>query len=285
MRLGAPILESYETPEEWIELVVAEGYGAAYCPIPVEASPAEAERYSEAADAADIVIAEVGAWSNPISPDPAEAERSLAYCRKALALAERIGARCCVNIAGSRGTVFAGPAADNLSEDTFRLIVTTVQQVIDHVRPKRTFYTLETMPWIAPEDTTTYLRLIEEIDREQFAVHFDPVNLVTDPRKYYTTGEIVRGFVHELGPLVKSCHLKDLLIEQDMPPMRLQEVVPGTGEFDLAAVLTALEPLDTDLPLMLEHLETADQYRTGVTHIRAVAAGLGITFRGPRGSG
>jgi sugar phosphate isomerase/epimerase len=281
MRLGAPILEPYETAAEWVRLVAAEGCGAAYCPVGVEAPPDEVDAYAAAAEAAGIGIAEVGAWSNPLSPDRDEAERSIVYCQKALALADRMGARCCVNIAGSRGGVFAGPAVENLTEQTFEAIVASVQRIIDAVRPQRTFYTLETMPWVAPEDTEAYVRLIEEIDRERFAVHFDPVNLVSDPRKYYATAELVRDFVHELGPLVKSCHVKDIVIEQDMPPLRLHEVVPGQGEFDLDALVVALAGLDPDLPLMLEHLETADEYRAGATHLREVAARNGLEFRQP----
>ncbi len=51
---------------------------------------------------AGIIIAEVGAWSNPMSTDPEEARAALAKCQTQLALAEEIGARCCVNISGSR---------------------------------------------------------------------------------------------------------------------------------------------------------------------------------------
>src|ERR1700736_916788 len=119
MRLGVPILETYRNPEEWVELVLREGYGAAYCPVEVGAPPEQVDRYAAAAAEAGILIAEVGAWgSNPLSSDPTEVARSLAYCKQALALAERIGARCCVNIAGSPGAVWAGPAGANYTRKT-----------------------------------------------------------------------------------------------------------------------------------------------------------------------
>jgi hypothetical protein len=47
------------------------------------------------------VIAEVGTWSNPISPNEKQRNAAIKKCRDQLALAERIGASCCVNIAGS----------------------------------------------------------------------------------------------------------------------------------------------------------------------------------------
>ena len=105
--------------------------------------------YAEAARRADIVIAEVGAWSNPIDPDATKARAAVAKCAACLDLADRIGARCCVNIAGSRSASrWDGPHPDNFSVGTFDLIVETTRAIIDAVKPRRSFYTLETMPWI-----------------------------------------------------------------------------------------------------------------------------------------
>jgi len=46
---------------------------------------------------------EVGAWSNPLSRDAATAAAAMQKCKTSLSLADRIGSRCCVNIAGARG--------------------------------------------------------------------------------------------------------------------------------------------------------------------------------------
>lgn len=281
MRLGAPILTGYKNPEEWVALVLEEGYGAAYCPVDVGAEAEEVERYAQAAEEAGIVIAEVGAWAaNALSSDPAEAERSIVYSQRALELAERIGARCCVNIAGTTGPVWAGHAAENFTESTFKRIVETVQAIIDGVEPEHTFYAIEVMPWIAPEDAESYIRLLAAIDRERCAVHFDPANMVNDPRKYYSTGELMTEFVDKLGPHIRSCHAKDIRLDEEFPPwtVRLWECVPGSGNLDWDALLTELARLDPDLPLMLEHLETTAEYRTGSEHIRTVAANNGIAF-------
>jgi sugar phosphate isomerase/epimerase len=201
MTLGAPILDSYSSPDEWISLVRQLGGSATYCPVEVGADPEQVDQYAQAAAAAGLVIAEVGAWEpNPLSPDAAEAERSIAYCQEALRLADRLGARCCVNVAGSLGTTWAGPAAENFSEKTFRRIVETTRLIIDAVQSRRTFYTLEIMPWIPPYDLDSYQRLIEAIDREAFGV-VDPANLINDTRKYYSNGQLIRDFVTDWAPL------------------------------------------------------------------------------------
>jgi sugar phosphate isomerase/epimerase len=280
MRLGAPVT-GHETPDEWVRLVLAEGYGAAYCPLEVGADDAEIERYAEAAEEAGIVIAEVGAWAaNPLSADPAEAEHGIVYAQQALRLAERIGARCCVNIAGTPGSVWAGPSADNFTPRTFERIVESIRAIVDAVRPERTFYTIEIMPWIAPEDADGYLGLLAAIDRDSCAVHFDPANMVNDPHKYYSTGDLIRDFVAKLGPQIRSCHAKDIRIAEEFPPwtVRLWEGIPGSGNLDWETLLFELDSLDPDLPLMLEHLDTPAEYRAGADYIRAVAAQSGRSF-------
>src|SRR5207247_1757025 len=106
-----------------------------YCPIDENASAETVSAFALAASVANITIAEVGAWSNPISPDEATRRSAVRYCQERLALAERIGARCCVNIPGSLSDVWFGPHSENYSTDTFDLIVDTVRDIIDAVKP------------------------------------------------------------------------------------------------------------------------------------------------------
>lgn len=273
MRLGGPIFNSYQTPGEWAAAVQALGYRAAYCPVDADAGPEEIKAYARAAAGADIVIAEVGCWSNPLSDDEAERAAALRKCKEGLALADAIGARCAVNIPGSRSEHWDGPDPDNYSDETFDMIVDTVREIIDAVQPTRTFYTLETMPWISPDSVDSYLALLRAIDRPAFAVHLDSVNLVVSPRLYFHSGDLVREFVDKLGPYIKSCHAKDLTLRSDWV-VHLEEVRPGLGGFDYAAYLRQLHRLDPDIPLMLEHLPDADAYALAAAHIRGIAKSL-----------
>ena len=277
MRLGGPIFTEPDSPESWVAAVTSAGYRAAYCPVPPETDDAAVNAYAQAARKADIVIAEVGAWSNPLSPDSATATAALDKCKASLALADRIGARCCVNIAGSCGKKWDGPDANDLTEATFDRIVSAVRQIIDVIEPSRTFYTLETMPWMFPDSPDAYLRLIKAIDRKRFAVHLDPVNLVCSPQRYFSTGRLIQECFAKLGPHIKSCHAKDILLRENLT-VHLDEVTPGQGNLDYPVFLRALSRLDSDVPLMLEHLPGREEYRTAAAHIRAVAANQGITL-------
>jgi len=277
MRLGGPVFEKTTDPQAWAAAVKALGYRAAYCPLDADADDATVAAYAAAAAEADVVIAEVGAWSNSIASDEAVRRQSLDKCIRQLGLAERIGARCCVNIAGSRGPVWHGPHGDDVTDATFDLIVRTVREIVDAVQPTRTYYTLEMMQWVLPDSADSYLELIEAVDRERFGVHLDPVNLVNCPRRYFDTTSLLTDTIRALGPHVRSCHAKDVLLG-DGAIVHLDEIRPGLGKLDYATYLRELDKLDPDTPLMMEHLPDAEQYAAAAQYIRSVADAEGVAL-------
>lgn len=276
VRLGGPVFGKFEGPEAWTQAIKKLGYSAAYCPVGASSSDDVVKAYAKAAKKADIVIAEVGAWSNPISPDEKTRKEAQAKCRRQLALADRIGANCCVNITGSRGSQWDGPSAENFTKETFDIIVETTRKIIDDVKPTRTYFTLETMPWAYPDSADSYLGLLKAIDRERFAVHLDPVNLICSPQRYFAGGRLIRECFKKLGPYIKSCHAKDIILSNKLTT-HLDEIRPGLGGLDYAAFLTELSKLP-EMPLMLEHLSGAENYRLAAEHIRSVGAKIGVRF-------
>lgn len=277
MRIGGPIFEKYENSEEWVHLVKSKGYSAAYCPLSPDAQENVVSEFKNAAEKANIVIAEVGAWSNPLSSDDKEKRHALEKCKKALYLAETIGARCCVNIAGSRGNKWDGPDEKNLTEETFEMIVETVREIIDSVKPRETYYTLETMPWVYPDSADSYLDLIKAIDRKHFAVHFDPANLICSVRRYYFNGDLIKEFVGKLGKFICSCHAKDVIMSEK-PMVCIEETRPGLGNLDYRTYLTQINKLDRDVPLMMEHLHNENEYKLAADYIRSIAGEQKISF-------
>lgn len=270
MRLGGPIFGEYAEPQAWVDAVKNWGYRAAYCPVSIDADPETVNAYATAAEKADLVIAEVGAWSNPLNPDAETRRAARDYCKKCLDLADRINARCCVNIAGSRGEKWDGPAAADLTEETFEMIVEIVRDIIDSVKPRRSCYTLEPMPWMYPDSPDSYLRLIRAIDRPAFAVHLDPVNMVCSPQHYFKNAAFLTECFAKLGPYIKSCHAKDILLGESLT-VHLAEVRPGLGQLDYRTYLRELAALEQDVPLMIEHLPDENEYRLAADYIVSVA--------------
>lgn len=276
VRLGGPVLEKYNSPEKWVMALRNLGYRSAYCPVSVGADSALISAYKITAAKNDIVIAEVGAWSNPISPNSEEAKKAIQKCIDSLVLADQIGASCCVNISGSRNPKnWAGPHKDNLTDATFDLIVETTRKIIDAVKPKQTYFTLECMPWAYPDSVDSYLRLIKAIDRDRFAVHLDPVNMVVSPQVYYRNGDLIRDSFRKLGPHIRSCHAKDITLREDNYIPQLDEIIAGKGNLDYRVFLTELAKLK-DVPLMMEHLNSADEYAQAAAYIRSVGKVVNI---------
>lgn len=277
MRLGGPVFLEKLNPEAWTHALKMEGYRAAVCPISHDADDDTIKQYRDLAKKNDIIIAEVGAWSNPISHNETVRKEALAFCKKQLELAEKIGATCCVNIAGSRGEQWDGPDKRNFSDETFEMIVNSVREIIDDVKPSHAFYGLETMPWIYPDNADSYLSLIKAIDRKQFGVHLDPVNMISSPRTYYANGDMMKDFFKKLGPYIKTCHAKDISLSGQLT-VHLKEVIPGTGGLNYNTYLTELNKLNPDIPLIIEHLETKEEYRQAAQYIRECAQELKIPF-------
>jgi sugar phosphate isomerase/epimerase len=276
IRLGGPVFEKYDSPEQWIAALKKLGYSAAYCPVDSKQSDDVVNAYAKAAKDAGIVISETGAWSNPIGPDEAKRKEAQELCKTQLALADRIGANCCVNISGSVGEVWDGHDPKNLTQETFDKIVEVTRSIIDAVKPTRTFFTLETMPWAFPDSPDTYLDLIKAIDRKQFAAHLDPTNLINCPRRYYSTGKIIQECFEKFGRHIKSCHAKDIILSQKQT-VHLDEIRVGLGNLDYAVFLKELSKLD-GIPLMMEHLSKAEDYDQAAAHIRAVGKENGLSF-------
>jgi len=60
--------------------------------------------------------------------------------------------------------------------------------------------------------------------------------------------------------------------------VHFEEVVPGRGQLDYSTYLGELAKLGREVPLMLEHLKTAEEYDEGRLYIRQVGDKMGLTF-------
>ncbi len=109
-----------------------------------------------------------------------------------------------------------------------------------------------------------------------FGVHLDPTNLINSPRRYYDTGAVIHECVEKLGPHIASCHAKDVALDTESAIVHLTETRIGTGNLDYAAYLECLDSLGRDVPLMLEHLSTPQDYAEAGNVVRRTAHRLGI---------
>ena len=278
IRLGGPIYVRSAHPQELALAYRKLGYRAAYCPNVSVNDADQIRAFSDAFAKNDVVIAEVGRWCNLLEADSKKRRANLDRVVDGLALAEAIGALCCVNIAGSYNTkVWYGPHPDNLSQRFFDAAVENARKIIDAVKPKRAKFCYEMMGWSIPDSPDSYLRLIESVDRDAFAVHLDPCNLINSPARFYRNADLLNECFDKLGPWIVSCHAKDLKWEVEMN-VHFLEVRPGTGSLDYKTFLRRLAALPNDAPLMLEHLPNAEEYDEARRHLLELAPGAGVRF-------
>jgi sugar phosphate isomerase/epimerase len=280
LRLGGPVFLKSEDPVVLAKEHRRLGYGAAYCPDFASLKDLKAVREIERAYGAEnVIIAEVGAWCNMLDPDAAKRNANLEYVVQRCALADEIGARCCVDIAGSfNKDIWYGPDPKNLSQEFFEQTVQNCRYILDHVKPRRTRFTIEMMGWNLPDGPDAYLELIKAVDRKSFAVHLDVCNGINSPRRFYESAAFIRECFKKLGPWIVSCHGKDLkwIVEYNV---RFHEVAPGSGQIDYGVYLEELARLDADVPLMLEHLKSEAEYHDGLKYIQGLAASKGLVLK------
>jgi len=287
IRLGGPVFmakekaagagESHSSVADDVFALVRrhkeKGFRAAYAP---KVSLEDRDRIRDirkAFKAADIMIAEVGYWQNLLHADTKKAKEHRRAMQESLAVAEELGACCAVDILGSyvpeNGTHHN---AKNFSAAAFDAAVEMARFFIDSVKPKRTFFTYEIFPFNIIDSPEGLRRLIDAVDRKQFGVHMDLVNLVNCPRAYYDNGNIMRRCIKLFGDRIVSAHAKDIKMETPAISVILREVLPGEGNLDYRAYLEGLHQLPHDVPLMMEHLRSESEYDKAAAYIRSVAA-------------
>lgn len=270
MKLGVSTSFAHEDASDWINKHTSLGLKSVVFPLNCDDSNELIESYKKAAEAANICIAEVGVWRNTLSSDPAERNKMIDYAVRELALADKLNARCCVNVVGTpHGPRWDGGYAKNFSASTRKDIIKMIQTIIDEVKPVNTKYTVEPMPWMVPASPDDYLRLIEEVDRDEFAVHLDLINMVTSPERYFFLNDFMDECLEKLGPMIRSAHLKDILLLQDYT-FQLKECGCGEGILDIPRFVSKLNEIDPDLPLIIEHLNTDEEYINSVHYVQSL---------------
>ena len=273
MRLGTSSPLKHNTPEEWVANQIKLGCKTVVFPVQSNEPEKKIIAYKEAAKKAGLSIAEVGIWRNALSQDARERETNIDYCVEQLRLADFLGARCAVNVAGAFGKRWDGGYKENFTKEAWDKTVTMVREIIDRADIKNTYFTLEPMPWMFPTGPKEYLRLLEDVGRDRFAVHMDIINMINSADRYFHPEEFVDECFEILGDKIKSCHIKDVHLCDDYT-FNLKECGPGDGEFPLRYYVSKINEADEDMPVILEHLNTDNDYIKYMNYLKEELHGL-----------
>jgi sugar phosphate isomerase/epimerase len=113
------------------------GYTALFCPDGKPGDTARVNAIRQAFAETGILIAEVGAWRNMMTPDAVARKANVEFVTQQLALADELGVKCCVDIAGSfDGNTLSGPHPKNLSKEFFDGTVENCHKIVDAIKPR-----------------------------------------------------------------------------------------------------------------------------------------------------
>ena len=272
MILGGTVTGDFKSVEEWEKLLVKSNFKAITAPFTCEDSEETIIAYMDIIKKHKVKISEIGVWRNILLGENIE------FAAGQLKLADKLGIECVVNIAGTKGKA-AWDCADksNYTEENYADIVKSIQRVIDLAGPERAFYTIEPMPWMIPDGPEIYLKLLEDVDRKQFAVHMDFVNMINSPRRFLKAEQFIEECFSLLAPHIKSTHIKDSKMNLTGYTTHIDECPPGKGELDYPSILKILDKyLPADGAILLEHMHSFEEYDEAYRYVKESAKAAGV---------
>lgn len=268
MKLGISSRLEHTTPQDWASKHKALGLESVVFPVSCLDGEDCVMAYKKAADDAGLIVAEVGIWRNTLAADPQERRQWIDYSIQQLRMADEIGAKCCVNVVGTPyGPRWDGGYRNNFSKELWQMAISMIREIIDTARPKHTKFCIESMPWMIPSTPDEYLKLIEEVDRTEFGTHLDVVNMITSPQKYFFNDEFLHECFEKLKGTICSCHLKDIRLKEEYT-FQLEECACGQGTLDLELYARLADEENSNMPMIIEHLTTDEEYATCVRYVR-----------------
>jgi len=280
--------EGNESPEEMIRRKRAEGFTAikgARHPGGNKGEPWHSMTMTErgeivnACQKYDMVIYEVGGYTNLIPPDTGRREANLKALVHCMEVAESVNCRMVGTVAGScdpGNLINVHP--DNWTLKTWKVLVNSVKQVLRDTAGMKVSVGMESQVTSPIDCPLAHKRLMEDVGDERLVVNLDPVNMMTLERYYHTT-ELIEECFDLFGETIFGCHAKDTFIWPDKQTVHVQEVCPGKGVMDYETYLARISRLEWPRALEPEHIAD-EEYPEAFAYIREVAGRVGVKIHG-----
>ncbi len=137
-----------------------------------------------------------------------------------------------------------GFVPEDTSSDSYKNLLETTRELLDHVKANGQNVHLET----GQETADHLLHFIADVDRDNLYINFDPANMIL-----YGTGEPIEA-LQKVGKHVRSIHCKDATwaAEDRRGKDWGCEVALGDGDVGMEAYLKTLQEIGYDGPLTIE---------------------------------
>jgi sugar phosphate isomerase/epimerase len=220
--------------------------------------PAECQRVRELLESEGLVIFQASGYRPTlVHPDEdARREATRTLCA-ALRVAGWLGARSVDTGPGSmspRGPWWPDPY--NYTPEARDQLVKSVREAARAAEEHGVLLCLEGHQLVTLRSPEVMLDVVDEVGSPWVKVDFDPVNWLT-LETVYESGQAIADTLELLGDRVASAHVKDAVL-QDRGVVHIDEAVVGRGLLDLPALLSGMERLDPQAPVIVEAVEEDD---------------------------
>ena len=242
-------------------------------------SLAERGEIIEACRKYDVIIYEVGGYTNLVTPDTGRLQKNLSGLAHCIEVAESVNCGMVGTVAGSRdpdNLINVHP--DNWTADTWKLLVKSLKQVLNDTAGMKAVIGMEAQITSIIDGPVAHKNLMEDVGGDRLKVNFDPVNMMNLARYYHTT-EFLNECFDLLGEDIVGCHAKDTFIWPDQQTVHVQEVCPGKGVMDYETYLVRMSRLSWPRALEPEHIAD-EEYPEAKTYIEKIAAKTGVKLYG-----
>ena len=280
--------ENGESPEEMIKRRLDEGYTAvkgARHPGGNKGEPwhsmtaAERQEVVAACKKYDVVIYEVGGYTNLVAPDPVKLQQNLKALAHCIEVAESVGCPMVGTVPGTRdANSLIAPHPDNWTPATWNLLIKSIKQVLSDTAGMKASIGVEAQVTTIIDSPKAHKRLMEDLGDSRLVVNLDPVNMMSLSNYYHST-ELIEECFDLLGENIMGCHAKDSYILPDKQTVLVQEVRPGKGVVDYETYLVRMSRLKWPRALEPEHIED-DEYPPAKAYIEEVAKRVGVKIYG-----
>ncbi|MFC1693354.1 TIM barrel protein [Candidatus Latescibacterota bacterium] len=223
----------------------------------------------------DVVVYEVGGYTNMIHPDTAIRQQNLKNLAKCIEAADKLECPMVGTISGSCDPVnFFNVHPDNWTTKTWKLLVDSTKQVLRDTAGMKAAIGMEAQVTTnigRPED---HRRHMDDVGDSRCAVNLDPVNMISLDNYYHTT-ELLHECFDLLGESILGAHAKDTYIWPDKQTVHVQEVASGRGVMDYETYLIRLSRMEWPRTILPEHVPQEQIIEAG-EYIRKVAAKVGV---------
>jgi sugar phosphate isomerase/epimerase len=218
---------------------------------PGQLNPGLAYGIGRAFDAAEVQIAVLGCYINPIHPDPRTRAGLLGFFKEHLRHAREFGNGLVALESGSVNADYS-PHPDNAGEEAFCAMLRSVGELVEEAERFGVIVGLEAVASHTVRTPVRMRRVLDEIGSNNLQVVFDPVNLLSEDN-WEDQDRVVAESLDLFGDRIAIVHAKDFVVE----PGGLRAVRAGEGRFAPGRVARWIREAKPGISVLLEETTEA----------------------------